>query len=208
MMFKNIPHHRLVLYILICGLLPVCAVLFYLVSQLEVLDRLKMNIEQVSSKAFLREQKQATNMAVQSFFKEANHSYLDKEIETIPLLQPETQSLQKIVVNPNFTEDEGVKKRLEFLSGKGNRLVFSEGVVQSTPVFQEVVETLVHPVEVNTEDLKNLLAKIEGKKIDSFEPGPGRPQLMIVDFKLERKSISDKNDVYLLNLKLVKREFL
>ena len=80
--------------------------------------------------------------------------------------------------------------------------------MQSTPLFQEVTETLVHPIEVNLDDLTNLLAKIEGKEIGPYTPGPGRPQLLILDFKIEKKSITDKKEVYQLNLKLLKREFL
>lgn len=207
-MLNNIPHNRLVIYILIFGLLPILFVVFHLFSKIDDLENLQMNIQQTSNLGFLREKKQAINMAIQSVFRETDHFYIDKEIESIPLLQSEIDNLQKIVNNPHFTEDDGIKKRLEFLTGTGNNLVFSEGVVQSTPVFQEVTETLVHPVEVNTQDLKNILAKVEGKNIDSFIPGPGRPQLIILDFKIEKKSITDKNEVYLLNLKLLKREFL
>lgn len=207
-MFQNIPHNRLVIYILLCGLFPILFVIFHVFSKIDELENLKLSIEQVSTMAFVRDKRQATNMAVQSIYREANHFYLDNEIETIPLLQPEIESLQKIISNPNFTEDDAIKKRLEFLTGSGNDLVFSEGVVQSTPLFQEVSETLVHPVEINQEDLKNILAKIEGKEIGNFLPGPGRPQLMILDFKLERKNITEKNEVFLLNVKLLKREFL
>lgn len=205
---QNIPHTRLVVYMLLCGLIPIFATIFYIQSKTTALENLKTHIDSVSTLAFVREKKQATNMAVQSAFKEVDHFYIDKEIETIPLLQPEIESLQKMINNPNFTEDEAIKKRLEFLTSHSNDLVFSEGVVQSTPLFQEVTETLVHPVEVNPEDLKNLLAKIEGKEIGSYAPGKGRPQLMIIDFKIEKKNISDKSEVFLLNLKLLKREYL
>lgn len=207
-MFQGIPPHRLVIYIMICGAFPLLAVLFHFFSKLEQLDNLKLHMEQVNASVFTRERQQATNMAVQSVYREAEHFYIDKHIESIPLLQPEIDSLKTIASNPNFTEDEAIKKRLEFLTGTANSLVFSEGVVQSTPHFQEVTETLVHPIEVNNEDLKNILAKIEGKELGAYAPGPGRPQLIILDFKLERKNITEKNEVFLLNLKILKREFL
>lgn len=207
-MLNNIPHNRLVIYILICGLIPILIAVMNVFSKLDDLDTLKLHMEQVSTQAFIREKRQATNMAVQSAFRDTNHFYLDKEIESIHLLKPEIDSLMTIVNNPNFTEDEAIKRRLELLTGSGNELVFSEGIVQSTPLFQEVTETLVHPVEINLDDLKNLLAKIEGKDIGPFKTGEGRPQLMIIDFKIDKKNTLDKNEAYLLNLKLLKREFL
>lgn len=100
------------------------------------------------------------------------------------------------------------KKRLEFLTGTSNDLTFTEGVVQSNPIFQETTETLVHPVEIDTKDLRTILAKIEGTTIGNETPSPNRPQLIILDFKLEKKHVTDKNEVFLLNLKLLKREFL
>lgn len=94
------------------------------------------------------------------------------------------------------------------MTGQGNALVFSEGVVQSFPLFQETSETLIHSVEVNPSDIQKILARIEGTKMGEYRPGPHRPQLVITEFKLDKKKVNDKNEVYLLNLKLIKREFL
>jgi hypothetical protein len=207
-MFKSIPLQRLILYVMVIGLLPFFFVLVSIFSKIENLQELENAILHVQTLALTRERRQAVNIAVESHFRDADHFYIDKYIETIPLLEPEVESLQKLINNPSFTEDEGIKKRLEFLTGTGNTLTFSEGVVQSTPLFQEVIETLVHPVEVNASDLQNILAKIEGIPIGTFAPAPGRPQLIILDFKLDKKVVSEKNEVYQLNLKLLKREFL
>lgn len=207
-MFKNIPATRLVIYLLLAGVLPNLFVAANFFSKKKLLETLQSQIESVKTSAFVREKRQAVNLAVQSVYREADHFYLDKEIETIQLLQPEIESLKKIGSNPNFTEDDFVKKRIDFLTGRENKIVFSEGIVQSTPLFQEVTETLVHPVEINTEDLKQMLAKIEGKEIGNYDSGAGRPQLVILDFKIEKKNIAENNEVFLLNLKLLKREFL
>lgn len=121
--------------------------------------------------------------------------------------------LQKISNDKGFANDDRIKKRLDYLSGlgpagHGNELIFSEGVVQSFPLFQETVETLVHPVEVNAGDLQKILARIEGIEMGGIKTGPNRLQLLIIEFKLDKKAIHDKNEVFQLNLKLVKREFL
>ncbi len=207
-MLANIPQKRLLAYLLLIGILPLAIVLVNFFSEKSGLDSLEISLENVGTMASIREKKQAVNMAVRNAFRDADHFYIDKYLETLTFLEPEIESLQKIAGNKSFPEDENVKKRLELLIGSGNALVFSEGVVQSYPLFQETTETLVHPVEVNVNDIKEILSKVEGISITPFTPGPNRPQLIILDFKLDKKKITDKNEVYLLNMKLLKREFL
>lgn len=207
-MLKNVPKIRLLAYLMLAGVLPFAFVFIYYLSEKSSLDDLHSTIEDMQQTAFIREKKQAMNMAVRNHYKDADHFYIDKHVETLSFLEPEIESLQKLVNNKNFAGDEVVKKRLEQLSGTGNNMVFSEGIVQSTPNFQEVTETLVHPVEINSMDLQKILARIEGVPIGPFTPGPNRPQLVILDFKLDRKNITEKNEVFTLNLKLLKREFL
>lgn len=207
-MFSNIPKSRLLLYLLLAGFLPIVISIFIVFSKLESISELKTSINDMQQMALLRERKQAINMAVRNHFRDADHFYIDKNLETLTFLEPEIEGLQKLLTNKNLADDEAIKKRLEILTGSGNTLTFSEGVVQSTPVYQETVETQVHPVEINGQDLQKILAKIEGVEIGSFSPGANRPQLIILDFKLDRKSLNEKNEVFTLNLKLLKREYL
>lgn len=207
-MFSSIPQKRLLLYLLLAGLVPIIFAWLTFSSQLDSVSQLENNILQVQSQAYNRENKQSINMAVRQHYRDADHFYIDKNLESLTLLEPEIESLRNMTLNPNFNDDENVKKRLEALSGAANRLSFTEGVVQSSPVFQEVTETLVHPVEVNVNDLRHVLCLIEGISIGNCTPPPNRPQLIVLDFKIDKKNVSEKNEVYLLNLKLLKREFL
>ena len=207
-MLKNIPISRFVLYLFLLGLLPFVFVFFLHSSRKSDLEEIQSWIGNIQHQAFVKEKKQALNMAVRHHFRDADHFYIDKYLETLVFLEPEIEQLQKIVQDKNFADDERIKKRLELLTGEGNALVFSEGVVQTFPLFQEVSETLVHPVEVNAADIQKILARIEGVEMGKAAPGPNRPQLVITEFKLDKKKINDKNEVYLLNLKLIKREFL
>ncbi len=207
-MLKNIPLSRVVLYLLCLGVLPFIFVVFLFISQKNQLEGLENALENIQNQAFIKEKKQALNLAVRQHFREADHFYVDKYLETLVLLEPEIEQLQKIVQDKNFADDDRIKKRLEFLTSQANSLVFSEGVVQSYPLFQETTETLVHPVEVNPTDIQKILARIEGVKVGNFTSGPHRPQLVVTEFKLDKKKVNDKNEVYLLNLKLIKREFL
>lgn len=206
-MLKNIPKQRLLLYGLLLGLLPLIFVLTGFFSQKENLNQLETLIQDVEEKAILQEKRQSNNRAVIDHYREADHFYIDKNLESLIFLEPEIESLQKLVNNKNFAFDEAVKKRLDFLTSE-NHLVFTEGVVQSTPHFQETTETLVHPVEVNVDDIQEILSQVEGIEVGSHQPSSQAPQMIVLDFKIDRKSISEKNEVYNLNLKLLKREFL
>lgn len=207
-MFKNIPISRFILYLLCMGLIPLFFTIFFFISRKHELEELQINLESIQYQTLIKEKKQALNLAVRQYFRDADHFYIDKYLETLIFLEPEIEQLQKIVQDKNFANDDRIKKRLEFLTTQSNALVFSEGVVQSFPLFQETFETLVHPVEVNVADIQKILARIEGTKMGPFTAGPHRPQLVITEFKLDKKKVNDKNEVYLLNLKLVKREFL
>lgn len=207
-MLNSIPQQRLLLYLILAGLVPIFISWFILSMNMEKTTSLETQVLHIQEQAFNREKKQATNMAVRFHFSDADHFYIDKYLETLTFLEPEIESLKSMLNNPNFPEDENIKKRIDMLTGSGNVMVFTEGVVQSTPVFQEVTETLVHPVEVNTADLRRILCRIEGAAMGGCIPPPQRPQLIVLDFKLTRKNVSEKNQVFLLNLKLLKREFL
>ena len=206
-MFSNIPQSRLLLYILALGLIPFLFAVFYLSSRLNDISGMESMIANLGDKAYMREKKQALNIAVKNNYRDADHFYIDKQLETLSFLENEIESLQKVSSNKNFPDDENIKKRLEFLTNNNN-MVFTEGVVQSNPFFQETTETLVHPVEVNVKDIRAILAKIEGVHIGQESSGPNRPQMIILDFKLEKKHMTDKNEIFNLNLKLLKREFL
>lgn len=206
-MFSNIPLNRLILYALLLGLVPFVLAAVHFMNQKSKIAGIEQSIYMIEEKASAQERKQAVNTAVKNHFRDADHFYIDKYLETLDFLEPEVESLKKVLNNKNFPDDENIKKRLEFLTN-GNHLSFTEGVVQSNPIFQETTESLVHPVEIDTKDLRTILAKIEGTQIGNETPSPNRPQLIILDFKIEKKQATDKNEVYQLNLKLLKREFL
>ena len=207
-MFSSIPFSRTILYVMLFLLIPIVFVGMNIFSNIHGINQIGEKIEHVQLVALQQEKKQASNITVINHFKEADHFYIDKNLEVLTFLEPEIDALQKIVQHKNFTDDEVIKKRLEFLTGNGNALRFSEGVVQTHPQFQETTETLIHPVEVNLHDIQKMLALIEGIQIGNFMPAPNRPQLVILDFKIEKKKAIDKNEVFLLNMKLLKREFL
>lgn len=205
---KKIPIDRAVLYMAVLGFIPLIISIFLFFTEKSYLEELTGTIEQIEEQAFVKEKKQAQNATVRQHFSDADHFYIDKHLETLVFLEPEIEMLQKILSDKNFADDERLKRRFEYLTGESNNLVFSEGVVQTYPLFQETMETLVHPVDINTNDLQKILSRIEGSEIGEEKPGPNRPQLLITEFKLDKKKVYEKNEVYQLNLKLLKREYL
>lgn len=206
-MFKSIPQNRLLLYCLLLGLIPFIFVLLQFYSKNSRVEEVADSLDFVQQRVYSFEQKQAQNIAIRNHYRTADHFYIDKYLEPMTFLEPEIENLRLIVQDKNFASDKNVEKRLEFLTSPANHLSFIEGVVQNYPFFQETTETLAHPVEVNVEDIKRILARVEGVKIGKYEPGPNRPQLIILDFKLDKKKGQQSSDVYLLNMKLLKREF-
>ena len=204
----KIPPLRLLAYGMLLSCLPLFFVILYFLSALGELQELENQLSLVQQQALEKEKKQAINTALRNHYRDADHFYIDKHLETLTFLEAEIESLQKISNNPNYPEDENIKKRLDYLSGSGNSMIFSEGVVQSFPLFQETTETLVHPVEINLYDLQQILTRIEGVEMKEFSVIANRPQLIILDFKLDKKNVTEKNEIYQLNLKLLKREFL
>lgn len=207
-MFNQIPLSRALIYLLVLGLVPIFLSTAYFFSNKTRIEELQTSLQLAKHQLFIKEKKEAYNSTIQQQYRDADHFYIDKYLETLVFLEPEIESLQQLLKDKNFIEDERIKKRIEFLTGTKNSLVFSEGVVQSTPQLQETTETLVNPVEVNLSDILKILSRVEGIDIPPFTPGPNRPQLIITEFKIEKKKTSERNEVFLLNLKLIKREFL
>lgn len=204
---KKIPQGRLLVYLTLVGMLPLLGTAFFFWSDLDYINSFEYQLETVEELAMRVERKQISNIATLNLYRNADHFYIDKQLETLDFLEPELESLKKTVENPHFIEDEPTKKRLSFLTGKQNHLTFSESNVQSTPYFQEVTETLLHPVEINLLDLQKILTAVEGRELGPFKSSEGRPQLLILDFKLEKKNIREENQVFELNMKLLKREY-
>lgn len=204
---KNIPHQRLLLYSLIGGLLPLFAAIVWFFGAKEEIRTLENNFELLQYQASNKEKKQAQNRSVQNYFADADHFYIDKHLETLSFLEPELDQLQ-LLLDGSLPVADSIRKRHEQLSGPLNALSFVEGQVHSFASFQETIESLAHPVEVNVQDLQKILTLIEGTEVGPYKPIESRPQLIITDFKLERKEVIPQHETYQLQLKLLKREYL
>jgi hypothetical protein len=206
-MFQKIPKNRLIVYVVILGALPLILAFYHFFLKSGEINDLSERIDLTKESILNYEGRQSNNIAIRNSFKNSDHFYIDKQLEPLIFLRPEIEQLKKITQNKNFISDKEIEKRLYFLKNE-NHMTFSEGVVESTPFFQEVTETLTKPVEVNTEDIQKILIRIENQKMAEEELPNNPPQLIILDFKLDKKITTGKPDTFLLNLKLLKREFI
>lgn len=205
-LLQTIPITRLTAYLIAVGLIPLICVALVLMKENRKLGIVEHTLDSVEQTAWTMERRQSQNNAVRQHYRETDHFYIDKHLETITFLESEIDSLQKLAANTNVGQSEQISKRLELLTN-ANSMQFTEGVVVNYPYFQETMETLNHSVEVNLYDLQHVLAKIEGLEVGPHSPAPSRPQLIITDFKLEKKKVRDNNEVFQLQLKLLKREY-
>jgi hypothetical protein len=205
-MTEGITQDRMLAYIMFACLLPIFWVAYHFNSTNKSLELLSSHIETVQQQAVLLEQKLMPNKAVQEAFRDADRFYLDKNVQNIVLLQNEIALLEKLVNNATLPPDPRLTARLDAL--KKNTIQFSEGTVESYPYFKEIPDSLTHAVEVDVENIRELLSHVEGVTIAPFEPGPNRPQMIVTDFKLERKAGPRQGQLYSLTMKMIKREFL
>ena len=133
--------------------------------------------------------------------------FLGRRIEALPLLQREQKMLENLYKHPALADKQRTKERLEFLKSDQNRLAFAEEAIRSTSRMKETEEKQRHPVEIDEEDLKQLLSLIEDIPIGPYSPPDNRPQILITDFRLDKKQSPFHTPVLQIDMKLLTREF-
>ncbi|MFT4551444.1 MAG: hypothetical protein ACI9S8_000054 [Chlamydiales bacterium] len=205
---NSIPQNRLLAYLFALGLIPLLVVFYIHLSESSELYKLEQRIDAIQLTLHLDDGKHSRNAATRLQHENSDPLFIDSELESLSFLGDEIKNLKAITQDPSFPDTPAIKKRLDFLAGPNNRLVFTEDLIQSSPHSKETLEVMRHPVEVDIDDLYKILATVENVSIGPYSPQPNSPQLIITDFKLERKKYPNKNEVFVLNIKLLKREFL
>ncbi len=136
---------------------------------------------------------------------QADPTYLETSIESLPLLETERQKWN--IFASHLETNQALKEKISFLEKGQNRFRFSEGESRSCSLFQEIEEKQQSPVDLSEDDLKKVLSLTEGVKIHPFFPSTKSPQLLIYSFELSKKMIPEmKEKVYTLQMQLIKRE--
>jgi hypothetical protein len=139
-------------------------------------------------------------------YAQVNPYFLDQQIESLPLLENERKKLEQLLHHPAFPNHPSFRERLQFISQ--NRLQFAEENLQTSATVKEAEEKLRHPVQIDETDLKKILALIEHRRIESFEPAPSSPQLIVEDLQLTKIKTALQTEVFEIDLQLLKREFI
>lgn len=190
--------------LLIAAPFPILYSLSRFFNELNCAKRVEEEFDRIAQKGSLSEATKKNEESLFASLKKPDPHYIDKHIESLTFLLPEIRKLELMVEeNP---ENIGASKRLFFLKGGGNRLLFKEEGIRSGSGLREMEEIQQSPVEMNEEDLKKLLCLIEGITIWPYGPKEGKPQLIVKDFKLSKKQTIAQQHVFLVSLQLIKRE--
>ncbi|MCE5294328.1 MAG: hypothetical protein LLF94_06910 [Chlamydiales bacterium] len=205
---KGLSQTRIIIYSLILGCIPLLLVYLNYSSDQAKQNSLSYMLSDAIQEATNKNAREFVNKQVRAQFRDSNHFYIDQEIETISPLKDEVQSLQKILSSGFHANEDAFRRRLQFHTSGQNAISFVEGSVKAYPGFQETQESLAHSVEVDSNDIKAILSRIEGVQFNEQNPvAPLRPHLFITDWKMEKKKGATQ-EVYVLDVKLVKREYL
>ncbi len=205
---KGISQTRVIVYCLILGLVPLLFVAMNYSSEKSKQDMLSYSLSEAIVDATNKNAKEFVNKQVRAQYRDSNHFYIDQEIETISPLQEEIASLQKILGLGFHVNEDLFRRRLQYHTSGQNSISFVEGSVKGYKGFQETQESLAHSIEVDLNDIKAILSRIEGVSFTEGETLPElRPHLIITDWKMEKKK-SPTQEVYALDVKLIKREYL
>lgn len=201
---QAISHQRQIVYLLLSGLIPLFFVSAYFFSQSSNHETLGFELDYAITEGIQKAAKEFHSKTVKKKFQASDHFYIDKEIETFTPLTKEIEQIQEMLKQGFHQQEEALNKRLQFLTSGQNSLNFVEGTIKPYTTFQETIETLAHPVEVDVSDLKNILAKIEGSSVETDIPS--RPHLIITECKIERKK-GITQEFFSLDIKALKREY-
>lgn len=174
------------------------------------LDRLK-ELEGAVDRLIIRmesfKESQKDRNAFISRYEDVDYYYIDHVLESMVFLKPEVEALKLVYSHPAFQICENIKNRLEKLTRGENRMIFAEGNREVKNGIEEVELSQSRPIEINTNDLKMILAAVEGVKIGKEFPPKGRPQLIVKGFHLNKKKLAER-ETYLLEMQLIKRGYL
>jgi hypothetical protein len=196
----SLPISRLIIYLVLVGLLPLFVALVHASAKRKEWDAISQQMMSLQHYSANSARKQALNRTVRTLYGDAEHMYLENQLEPLGCLKKEKEALEHLLNSPTFTGNEAAEKRYAFLSSRANHIEWVQGSMQAAEGIQQADLLMAHPIEVDAHDLKEILARIEGNR-------KGKPQLIITDFRVVKKGLPNANEVFELSMKLLKREF-
>jgi CRISPR/Cas system-associated endonuclease/helicase Cas3 len=171
-------------------------VIFYHLAAAEKLSLLEDSFTMLQAHADRIHSAKAQNDLALKQMQVADASYLN---EPLRFLEGELRRLQTVL-----RDDPNLQRRYDYLS-TDNQLSFLQESSKSGDLFNEYRLKLKHPVDLDAEDLKKVLTLIEGVSTNLYSPKKGRPLMIVTDFKLVRKKSPLQEEIYEVDLKLLRR---
>ena len=187
-------------------LIPTALSLWILGQKKESLELAQSKISELLQKAIEVDRQSKINAAILTQIQESDPQYLQKELETLPLLESELKRLETVLTH--HRDNAVLSRRLDFLHSGQNHISLNEIKRRTSEKFQEIDLLLSHPVEMDDDDLKIMLSTLEGIPINNHLTKPGRPQILIRDFDLVKEINSLGEEVFLVKYQLLKRDRL
>ncbi len=191
---------RLLLYIILSGLLLPLLTGYFFFTKHQEWGKVENAFASLSLLSQLKSRSQSLNELVREKYLKGNSSFLHDEIKNLDFLKNEKEVLQIYVKKAFFLGGEAIENRYRFLCKEEHHPIFQEKEVLSGEYFQETLEVLEQPIQVDTEDLERILSLIE----DDHSNGP---QLLITDCQFVKKESPIGFEFFELDLKILKREF-
>jgi len=185
-------------------LLPTLLMLFSILDKNEQFRGVKGEVDCLAIKMERVKELQKDRSIFFKTYKDVDHYYVDHALESMQFLSPETEALQLVMNSPAFESCDDIKRRIDLLTQGNNRFIFGEGNRKTGDQVEELELSQKRPVELNIHDLKQVLTVVEGVSIGEFEPPKGRPQVIMKQFHLKKKRLTER-ETYQLEMQLIKR---
>jgi hypothetical protein len=124
-------------------------------------------------------------------------------LETLELLAEQKKRLQWQMRHPACADRAALQARMQEIERLDNRIQFVQDATRSSKKTYEVDVHLLHPIEVEVQDLERIFSVVEGIAIGSYQPMPEAPQCFFTDLMLTKKQ-----DKLVVDFSMLKREFI
>jgi len=186
--------------------LPLFFAFFFLYLKNEETSVLEERVSDLATIAAKSLKKRSIKFETIKKYSDSNPYYLNHYLEPLLFCEKEIHLLNRLSYHPAFTKNEDIKERLRFLKNE-NTMKFAEENTNSTSQVKEIEENLCSSIEIDNCDLEKILSLIEGRQINDNIPPKDTPQLFIKFFSLTKKPTISSNEIFNLELQLIKREF-
>ncbi|MDE3055168.1 MAG: hypothetical protein KGI80_00505 [Verrucomicrobiota bacterium] len=185
--------------------LPLFLSSFYLYTHHKELSDLEEAFVHATLKAPAVIEKKERAMRLTRLFAGADPYFLNHSIESLSLLEKERSQIESLLKHPALSDKESLQERLSFLNK--NYFSFSEESFFSSEKIKETVERQRNPVEVDEDDLMRFCSLVEHLPIESHLPLAKSPQLIFLNFQIQKVDTPFHNCHYELLTTLLKREW-